>query len=33
MMIDKGIPTRQFEDVIESHGEHIDFVPMSKQLR
>jgi phosphosulfolactate synthase len=26
MMIDKGIPTRQFEDVIESHGEHIDFV-------
>jgi phosphosulfolactate synthase len=26
MMIDKGIPTRQFEDLIESHGEHIDFV-------
>jgi phosphosulfolactate synthase len=26
MMIDKGIPTRQFEDLIESHGDHIDFV-------
>jgi phosphosulfolactate synthase len=26
MMIDNGIPTRQFEDLIESHGDHIDFV-------
>ncbi|HEY1824812.1 MAG TPA: phosphosulfolactate synthase [Acidimicrobiales bacterium] len=26
MIIDKGLPTRQFEDLIESHGAHVDFV-------
>lgn len=26
MVIDNGVPTRQFEDLIESHGDHIDFV-------
>ncbi|HVB50212.1 MAG TPA: phosphosulfolactate synthase [Acidimicrobiales bacterium] len=26
MVIDNGMPTRQFADVIESHGEHIDFI-------
>ena len=26
MMIDKGLSTREFEDLIESHGEHVDFV-------
>ena len=26
MMIDKGLSSREFEDLIESHGEHIDFV-------
>lgn len=26
MVIDNGMPTRQFADVIESHGEHVDFV-------
>jgi phosphosulfolactate synthase len=26
MMIDKGLSSREFEDLIESQGEHIDFV-------
>ncbi|HTT60139.1 MAG TPA: phosphosulfolactate synthase [Acidimicrobiales bacterium] len=26
MIIDKGLPTRQFEDLIASHSVHIDFV-------
>ncbi|MGA2123040.1 MAG: phosphosulfolactate synthase [Acidimicrobiales bacterium] len=26
MIIDKGLPTRQFEDLIDSHSVHIDFV-------
>ncbi|OYV65558.1 MAG: phosphosulfolactate synthase, partial [Actinobacteria bacterium 21-64-8] len=26
MVIDNGLPTKQFIDVIESHGEHIDFI-------
>ena len=26
MMIDKGLSSREFEDLIESHGEHVDFV-------
>jgi phosphosulfolactate synthase len=26
MIIDKGVPTRQFEDLIDSHSAHIDFV-------
>ncbi|MGC2485477.1 MAG: phosphosulfolactate synthase [Acidimicrobiales bacterium] len=26
MIIDKGLPTRQFEDLIDSHAAHIDFV-------
>jgi phosphosulfolactate synthase len=26
MVIDKGVPGRHFADLIESHGEHIDFI-------
>ena len=26
MIIDNGVPTGQFDDLIESHGDHIDFV-------
>jgi phosphosulfolactate synthase len=26
MVIDKGLGTREFEDLIVSHGEHIDFI-------
>lgn len=26
MVIDNGLPTSQFADVVESHGEHIDFI-------